>query len=326
MSVRVLLISALLLGFLCAPVIAQDAGVADTVYMGSNGQAWLYPGNLICLPVYVASDAELVGVQIGIEYAGDGYDLSFDSASSFGTVFMNNSYMSLTGGLVSSQFEADGIAPDSVILAAVGFGNGDQLPPGRYLFGKAWFTAAGTGSSLTVDSAWVPPSGNFLLMPKNGNPYTPEYVGGALTPVAGPAEIYVIDPGLVEGDAASLLTLSIAVAAGYAPATIVLDSVVNSMSGEALSYLPATTGANPLEVEWTPTYEEFGFFDFWFTATDAESNTLAFSQNVKVNWVQPPCEVFRGDANCDDIVNITDVVYLLQYMFQQGPPPGCEGP
>lgn len=30
-----------------------------------------------------------------------------------------------------------------------------------------------------------------------------------------------------------------------------------------------------------------------------------------------------GDANCDGMVNINDVVYLINYLFISGPPPGC---
>jgi len=35
----------------------------------------------------------------------------------------------------------------------------------------------------------------------------------------------------------------------------------------------------------------------------------------------PPCPMEAGDANCDGVVNIGDVVYLVTYLFQGGPPP-----
>lgn len=35
-----------------------------------------------------------------------------------------------------------------------------------------------------------------------------------------------------------------------------------------------------------------------------------------------PAPLIAGDANCDELVNITDAVYLIQYIFNGGPPPG----
>lgn len=36
-----------------------------------------------------------------------------------------------------------------------------------------------------------------------------------------------------------------------------------------------------------------------------------------------PSPLWVGDANCDGMVNSTDVVYLINYLFIEGPPPGC---
>jgi hypothetical protein len=37
-----------------------------------------------------------------------------------------------------------------------------------------------------------------------------------------------------------------------------------------------------------------------------------------------PVPLAAGDVNCDGIVNVSDVVYLINYLFIGGPPPGCE--
>lgn len=41
------------------------------------------------------------------------------------------------------------------------------------------------------------------------------------------------------------------------------------------------------------------------------------------NGGSPPTPLAAGDPSCDQLVNITDVVYLIQYIFNSGPPP-CE--
>jgi hypothetical protein len=39
---------------------------------------------------------------------------------------------------------------------------------------------------------------------------------------------------------------------------------------------------------------------------------------------QPPDPLLSGDANCDDTVNVTDAVYLINYIFSGGPEPCAE--
>jgi hypothetical protein len=36
-----------------------------------------------------------------------------------------------------------------------------------------------------------------------------------------------------------------------------------------------------------------------------------------------PAPIQSGDANCDGKVSLSDIVYLIAYLFKQGPPPGC---
>ena len=36
----------------------------------------------------------------------------------------------------------------------------------------------------------------------------------------------------------------------------------------------------------------------------------------------PPCGIEAGDVNCDEVISSADVVYLINYLFKGGPPPG----
>jgi hypothetical protein len=297
----------------------QDSGIPDTVYYGADGYAYGYPGGIVNIPIYFFTDVQLNGVQVGMEYGMDGYPLVFDSCGEFNTIFMEDNYLDLTG-LICQQ-STDGVNPDTMLSGGAAIFK--PLPAGRYRFANIWFTGANVGDQITVDSAWAPPAGDFIFAPKQGSAYKPEFVGGILNVIAGPPEIVTILPDSVYGDAASLITFAVEAQATYPPVGITLDSVINTGTGEPLPYMPATSGVNPLTVEWTPTYDEYGVWRFWFTATDATDGSLPFSVLVTVNFVPPPCDVLRGDPNCDDIINVTDVVFLIQYIFNQGPEPGC---
>ena len=37
----------------------------------------------------------------------------------------------------------------------------------------------------------------------------------------------------------------------------------------------------------------------------------------------PPDPLEAGDANCDGLVNVADVIYLINYLFKGGPAPAC---
>jgi hypothetical protein len=39
----------------------------------------------------------------------------------------------------------------------------------------------------------------------------------------------------------------------------------------------------------------------------------------------PPIPILQaGDANCDGVVEAADVIYLINYLFRDGDPPGCD--
>ena len=44
---------------------------------------------------------------------------------------------------------------------------------------------------------------------------------------------------------------------------------------------------------------------------------------IFVSQSHPIPETFSGDANCDEIVNVSDAVYIINYVFVGGPPPPC---
>jgi hypothetical protein len=301
--------------------LAQDPGVPDTVYFGQDGKAYSHPGNLFRIPIYITNDDDLMGISFGLEYGFTAISPQYDSVSIFGSVFMYHNYFDL-GHVYVSDNSVNGGMPDTLCLGAVAMDS--VLPPGKYKFCDVWFTGGVVGDQIVADTAWSPPACRIVFMHGYGiEEFVPQFVMGTLTLEPSPALIFPTVPSSTVGDAASPITWEVSAAGYYPPISIVLDSIVNSVTDSLVPYVPPTSGTNPLSVTWTPTYAEYGNFTAHYTATDAWDGRLNFTSPITVNYVYPPCEVFRGDANCNDFVDIDDVVHLINYIFAGGPPPGC---
>jgi iron complex transport system substrate-binding protein len=65
----------------------------------------------------------------------------------------------------------------------------------------------------------------------------------------------------------------------------------------------------------------------YFKAGDANSDTLLTVSDVVflINYLfkggPAPDPVESGDVDCDGKVSVSDVVYLINYLFKGGPPP-----
>jgi hypothetical protein len=68
---------------------------------------------------------------------------------------------------------------------------------------------------------------------------------------------------------------------------------------------------------------------FQFVRGDCNGNGTVEAGDVVylINYLfkngPPPDPLEAGDANCDSLVEPSDVVYLINYLFREGPPPGC---
>ena len=58
---------------------------------------------------------------------------------------------------------------------------------------------------------------------------------------------------------------------------------------------------------------------------DGEVNVtdIVYLINYLFNETSPPDPYEAGDANCDGKVDVVDIVFLINYLFGEGPPPGC---
>ncbi len=305
-----------------APVLGQDTGVPDTVYFGDHGKAYGYQGGIFRVPVYLAVDQAIGGLSLGIEFGLQPSGIVYDSLSKFGSIFMLGPYFDLIGPF-ANKYGIDNLGIDTLGLGGVALDN--PGPAGRYKFCDVFFHGGNVGEQVIVDSAWFRPAGEFVLVQwPMGEPYQPQFVTENLTIVPAPADMYVTSSLTASGDAGTQIQFDVAAVGAFPPVSIALDSIYEPATDSALYTLPPTFGTNPVTTVWTPTYFQDGIWIAHFTATDSQMNTLPIEVTITVNWVQASCDVLRGDTNCDGVINISDAVYIILYIFLGGPAPGCQ--
>jgi len=177
-----------------------------------------------------------------------------------------------------------------------------------------------------VDSATIAtanPPWEVWFVTTGGEPYAPQYVGSLLDIIASPPEIEPSVPTGIEVEAGSTVVFDVETVPTCIPAVILLDSIVNNLTGASLPELPPTYGTNPLTVEWTTSNAVYGLWTAYFTATDISQYSIEFTAGITIHYTGDPCDEVRGDPNCDGMIDIDDAVYIINYIFVQGPPPGC---
>lgn len=301
---------------------AQDTGVPDTLYYGDDGKAYCYPGSIFRVPVYITTDQELMAVQIGMEYGSGSMCPTWDSISECGGIMMDGNYLDL--GIFLDSSSINGVCPDTLGYAGIAMFN--LLPMGKYKFYDFWFTGGGIGQQVVVDSSMIASASPWLVLfvGDGGSPYPPQFVGGLLDIVAPPVEFTLLVPTDIEVEAGSTVVFDVETVPHCIPVLIALDSIVNNITRASLPTLPPTFGTNPLTVEWTTSFAVYGLWTAHFTATEGNQNSLEFTAEITIYQTGDPCAEVRGDPNCDGIVDIDDAVYIINYIFAQGPPPGCE--
>jgi hypothetical protein len=110
------------------------------------------------------------------------------------------------------------------------------------------------------------------------------------------------------------------------PGTLTFRTAVHSSGGPVLmnDYYGSSVPIN-----WPPEGEVGSFEVTAVLCGDANRDGQITVSDViyLINYLfkggPPPNPIIAGDANCDDKVNVSDVIYLLNYLFKSGPPPPC---
>ena len=163
-----------------ARLLGDDPGIPDSVIVSS---ADVNAGDHFKIDITLVNDEELVGGTIGIGWGTP--DLFLDSISFVGSVL---------------SFLPDGQRPTTIdninfnsLTGFFIFGD-PPLLPGKGLYASLWFTVdpLAPDQFVNIDSVFVPPSGDFLLVAKEGNvDFIPQFVG-ATVKIGNPVEASTI--------------------------------------------------------------------------------------------------------------------------------------
>ena len=126
----------------------------------------------------------------------------------------------------------------------------------------------------------------------------------------------VLDPGIKTGDPNQLLTFTVNAF------DLDGDAITMSTTGLPAGATFTDNGGGHGTFSWAiPWYPGGQLFTFTVTANDGRATD---SQVIHI-IVLCGCCVKAGDANHSGLVNISDVTYIIAFLYQGGPRPSCDG-
>jgi hypothetical protein len=94
---------------------------------------------------------------------------------------------------------------------------------------------------------------------------------------------------------------------------------IDDCQGEWEEFWSYNSGSSDTTITWTIPDLTFGAHSIYFKTTDevgySNQDTCSYSWNFTLGGY------YCGDANSDDFVNVSDAVYIINYIFTGGPAP-----
>ncbi|MFH1687797.1 MAG: hypothetical protein ABIE70_09785 [bacterium] len=284
-------------------------GFPDTVRIRGD-MAYFLGDDIAVVPVWIANDNEIGGLSVPLAYATTGAGLECDSMTRAGRTYGNAAfdlYMGLSG--------SPGPAPDSTCLGFVCMVK--PLQPGVGVVSNLWFSGVTPGDIVTINGIeFYPPSCDLQEQPPDPDG-GPVFAGDQFE--VGQGQMYISCGNYFTVRAFSTLTVPIQVEGGTAPYNLEIVSFNGNPDN-----MPTLTGDGPWTLQYTPRGNEVGTRTLVLRATDADDETVDIT--VIINVTEFPvteCNYLRGDVDCNGAVDIADLVFVVNYMFNGGPEPDC---
>ncbi len=248
-----------------------DPGIRDTIKVDD---VQINAGDHFPVTVRIFNDEGLNGGTIGMRW-GDP-DLFLDSVSYTGGIL---------GALPSFQKPTviDNATNYEVLTGFFLFG-GTPVQPSADVWATLWFTAnpSSPDKIITIDSSFIQPAGDFILVDAGNASFPPEYIQGTVTignPVSNtPPVITAVTPKVVAEGAN-------------------LNFVVSASDAESVPTLTATALANATftdngdgtgAFDFNPDFTQAGSFNVTFIASDGEFADTTVASITVTNTNRPP--------------------------------------
>ncbi len=300
----------------CANIRAQDPGTPDTLWIGKDGGLGLFGGTSFVISISVFNDEPVTAIGIPISIEGISAFGRLDSITYTGTRLEDPNIFDVR---VFDTTGIDSTSPDSTQISFITT-TGIDLPPGDGKICDLWFSGGPVGGTINIDTiTWkLGQELMFVIRPSVG--VTPVFSGGdiLLKPRA-PSLILPAGPLIV--DAGDTLAFEVS-ATGIDPISITLDSLRDLFDSGRVPYGTVLFGlGNPSTINWWTDCVDAGLWRAKFTATDNNSQSSSGYVDIYVKFTPENCNFYRMDANCDRLVRISDVVFIINYIFKNGPKP-----
>jgi hypothetical protein len=313
--------------------LADDPGEPDTCRIQCPDVT--LPGEQVEIGVTVYNDEDLGGLAVPLVFGHPTLDVVCDSIGFAGTRVEHAEYRGAAIDTADYKLVFYVVFYDSHLVA------GDGVVANMY-----FTTGPGWDSTLCVriDTAFHPPTTVLEFTPvASGQAAHPEFIRGCLalgaTPVpelAEPAdEAVMCSPDtfdLVWSDLDENLsyTLQYAQDSNFTSGVVTIGDLQDTNYTVSLprgTYFWHVKSGNVCGKE-SP-YQEQPFSFSLFQSGDATNDGLVdLSDAITIlNYLYKsgpePNPLGSGDANCDDVVDLGDAVWLLNYLFKAGPTPCC---
>lgn len=279
-------------------VLADDPGNPDTCRVGCVDI--IPPGQQVVIPVTVYNDEELGGLAVPLVFGHTSYDVVCDSVSFDGT-------RSAGADILGAKIDT---ANYRLIFYTIYYTS--SLPPEDGVVANLFFTTGpnwDTTLCVQVDSTFFPPTSRLEFTPRaSGQALYPRIIKGCLSTGISPVPSLILPVN--QGYACSPDTFKFHWSKTSSDLSYMLQYTQDpDFTTGVVTVGPLTDTSYSASLSWGTYYWHVKSINLCGKESAYQDSPFSFY-------------VFRiGDASGDGLVDVSDVIYLINYLYKSGPAP-----